>query len=377
MRGHVRKRGTTWSVVVDMGRDEHGRRRQKWHSGYRTKRDAERGLTEILGRIEGGTYVQPTKQDVASYLREWLPAIRATVRPGTWNSYRTNIERHVIPRVGNVTLQRLGAEHLNALYTELLESGRCDGRGGLSPRTVQYTHTILHRALRDAVRWGRLVRNVADLADAPRSRSPEMQTWSPEELRRFLDQVRGDRLFAAWLLIATTGLRRGELLGLRWQDVDLDAGRIAIRQTLMSVGGQLATSTPKTQKSRRGLSLDPATTAALRTHRSRQAEERLAWGAGYHDHGLVFAREDGTPVRPDSFSRSFQTIAGKLSLPVIRVHDLRHTYASIALGAGTHPQGRRRPARPLDDRDHTRHLQPRRAVARGAGRRTGGSGDPR
>lgn len=165
-----------------------------------------------------------------------------------------------------------------------------------------------------------------------------MQTWRPEELRRFLDHVRDDRLFAAWLLIATTGLRRGELLGLRWQDVDLDAGRIAVRQTLVSVGGKLKTSTPKTQKSRRGLSLDPATTAALRSHRSRQAEERLAWGGGYHDQDLVFAREDGTPVRPDSFSRSFQTVAGKLSLPVIRVHDLRHTYASIALGAGTHPK---------------------------------------
>lgn len=338
MRGHIRRRGKTWSVVVELGRDDRGQRKQKWHSGYRTKREAERALVEILGRLERGTYVEPTRQDLAAYLREWLPAVRSTVRPGTWNSYRTNMERHVIPRIGTVPLQRLGAEHLNGLYAELLESGRCDGRGGLSPRTVRYTHTILHRALRDAVRWGRLPRNVADLADAPRSKAPEMQTWHQEELKRFLDNVVTDRLYAAWLLLATTGLRRGELLGLRWQDVVLDTGRIVIRQSLMSVGGELNLSAPKTSKSRRGLSLDPTTTAVLRAHRGRQLQERLAWGPDYQDAGLVFCREDGAPVRPDSFSRRFQTLASAAGLPVIRVHDVRHTYASIALTAGTHPK---------------------------------------
>jgi integrase len=324
--------------VVDLGRDDRGQRKQKWHSGYRTKRDAERALVEILGRLEKGTYVEPTRQDLATYLREWLPAVRRTVRSGTWNSYRTNMELHVIPRIGTVPVQRLGAEHLNGLYAELLERGRCDGRGGLSPRTVRYTHTILHRALRDAVRWGRLPRNVADLADAPRSKAPEIQTWHQEELKRFLDHIVADRLYAAWLLLATTGLRRGELLGLSWQDVDLDAGRIVIRHALMSVGGKLSVSAPKTSKSRRGLSLDATTTAALRAHRGRQLQERLAWGPDYQDAGFVFCREDGTPVRPDSFSRRFQTLAGTAGLPVIRVHDVRHTYASIALTAGTHPK---------------------------------------
>lgn len=179
---------------------------------------------------------------------------------------------------------------------------------------------------------------MADLADAPRSKAPEIQTWHQEELKRFLDHVVADRLYAAWLLLATTGLRRGELLGLKWQDVDLDAGRIVIRHALMSVGGKLSVSAPKTSKSRRGLSLDATTTAALRAHRGRQLQERLAWGPDYQDAGFVFCREDGTPVRPDSFSRRFQTLAGTAGLPVIRVHDVRHTYASIALTAGTHPK---------------------------------------
>ncbi len=129
MRGHVRKRGNTWSVVIDLGTDENGRRRQKWHSGFRTKRDATRGLTEILARLQSGTYVEPRRQTVAEYLREWLPAIKSTIRPGTWSSYRVNMERHVIPRIGHVPLRQLGALHLNSLYADLLSTGRCRGDG--------------------------------------------------------------------------------------------------------------------------------------------------------------------------------------------------------------------------------------------------------
>lgn len=338
MRGHIRKRGNSWAVVVDLGLDESGRRRQKWHSGYKTKKDASDGLTEILGKLQGGTYVEPTKQTVATYLRDWLPAIQATVRPGTWTSYRTNMERHVIPRIGHVQLRQVGALHLNALYAELLQSGRCSGDGGLSARTVKYTHTILHRAFRDAVRWGLVGRNPADLADPPKQRSPEMQVWATEELRTFLGAVRDDRLYALWLLLATTGLRRGEALGLRWIDLDPDGGRASIRQTLSSVGGKLAFSTPKTAKSRRSIVLDPSTLSALRTHRKLQVEEQLAWGSAYQESGLIFAREDGSPIRPDTITRRFQELAKAAGLQPLRLHDLRHTYATIALGAGTHPK---------------------------------------
>lgn len=196
MRGHVRKRGNTWSVVVDLGTDENGRRRQKWHSGFRTKRDATRGLTEILARLQSGTYVEPRRQTVAEYLRGWLPAIKSTVRPGTWSSYRVNMERHVIPRIGHVPLRQLGALRLNSLYADLLSTGRCRGDGGLSPRTVRYTHTILHRALRDAVRWGLLTQTPAVLADPPKHRAPEMQVWGVDELGAFLHHARPERLYA-------------------------------------------------------------------------------------------------------------------------------------------------------------------------------------
>lgn len=338
MRGHIRKRGNTWAVVVDHGQDEDGKRRQKWHSGYRTKRDAERALTEILSRISAGTYMDPGRQTTADYLREWLTAIKGTIRPGTWTSYRTNVERHVIPRVGARELRLLGASQLNALYAELLESGRCDNEGGLSTRTVRYTHTILHRALRDAVRWGKLARNPADLADPPKSRTPELKVWERDELRRFLTTVKEDRLYAAWLLVATTGLRRGELFGLRWSDLDLDAGRASIRQTLSSVGGKLTFSTPKTAKSRRSIALDPATVIALRRHRDNQDKERATWAEVYADLDLVFCRQDGSPLRPDTITRRFHQLSREAGVPPVRLHDVRHTYASIGLAAGMHPK---------------------------------------
>jgi len=339
MRGHVRKRGNKWAFVVDVSNDEvDGARRQKWYSGYATKKEAEDALTDVLGKMQAGSYVEPARQTVAEYLHEWLDAIGGTVRPGTLRSYRTNVEIHVITRMGGMPLAKVTPVRLNALYSELLASGRHDGNGGLSTRTVRYTHTILHRAFRDAVRWGLLNRNPSDFADPPRHIKPEMRVWSTDELRQFLAFVSDDELHALWVLLATSGMRRGEALGLRWQDLDLRKGRLSIRQSLSSGGGKLSFSPPKTAKSRRALSLDPATVAVLRSHRAQQGEEQLAAGVLGGATGLVFARADGSPTRPDSVSRRFTQLSRNAGLPVIRVHDLRHTYATIALSAGAHPK---------------------------------------
>jgi integrase len=338
MRGHVRKRGTKWCFVVTVGSGDEGTRRQKWYSGYPTKKAAESSLAEVLGQMRAGTYVEPARQSVTEYLRDWLEVISGSVRPGTWRSYQTNVNWHVVARIGDVPLAKLTPVRLNALYAELLSSGRHDGKGGLSTRTVRYTHTILHRAFRDAVRWGLLHRNPADFADPPRHIKPEMRIWTMDELRKFLAFVAEDELYALWLLLATTGMRRGEALGLRWQDVDFDAKRASIRQSLSSAGGKLVFSPPKTAKSRRRLSLDPATITALRAHRRNQAEDQLAAGVRTTTSGLIFVRPDWSPLRPDSVSRRFSQLAGAAGVPAIRVHDLRHTYATIALSAGTHPK---------------------------------------
>jgi integrase len=330
MRGHIRKRGTKWAVVVDIGRDENGKRVQKWHSGFARRKDAERALTEILGRVETGTYVEPAKLTVIGYLEdEWLPAIRATVRPLTYKTYQLNVRR-VMSYIGSIRLQQLTPAMLNRMYGELGER--------LAPRTVRLCHAVLRRALADAVKWNRLARNPADAASPPRTESSLMRIWTAEQLRVFLDHVREDRLYAAWHVLAMTGMRRGELLGLTWKAIDLDAGRLAITQALVPGKGAPQLSEPKTARGRRNVALDPTSVFVLREHRKRHLEERFAWGPAYRGGDFVFCREDGSPFWPEEFSAAFKRLTKATDLPVIRLHDLRHTHATLALQAGVHPK---------------------------------------
>jgi integrase len=289
-------------------------------------------LNAAIAAVQGGTFVEPSRRTVRSFLlEELLPAVQvANLRPATWENYRIHVQAHIVPALGTVELQRLSPAQLNAFYRHLLTKGGKEGRG-LASKTV---HNVLHRALKDAVRWGLLVRNVADAADPPKGKSAEMRVWSPDQLRVFLEWVREDDLYAAWLLVTTTGMRRGELAGLRWADVDLDAGRLSVRQPRVVVANVPQPSEPKTARGRRSLALDPVTVAALRKHRARQHENRLLVGARYQDSGLVFTWPDGSPIHPLRFSRWFEQHARRAGLPKIRLHDLRHSYASAALAAG-------------------------------------------
>ena len=234
----------------------------------------------------------PSKRTTGAFLREdWLPGLRAQVRPGTWAEHKSKVEVHLVPAIGGVRLQQLTPGHLNALYADLLEQG-------LSARTVLHVHATIRRALADATRWGLVPGNVALLASPPRPGRPELQVSTAAELRTFLAAVEDDRLYALWLLAASTGMRRGELLGLRWPDVDLGRARVAVRRSLVTVGHKVMVSEPKTAKGRRSVALDPATVAGLKAWHKHQAAD----------------------------------------LPVIRLHDLRHTNATLALAAGIHPK---------------------------------------
>lgn len=340
MRGHIRKRGNNWAVVVDVGRDENGQRRQRWHSGFSTRRDAQEALTVILGQIQQGAYVEPSKETLGHFMRQWLASIRASVCPSTWAGYRMLVEAHIIPTLGTIPVQQLTASRLNSFYADLLENGRRDGKGALSPRTVQYAHATVRKALGDGVRMGLLIRNVAQQATSPASRPHrELSTWSAEELRHFLESVQGDRLYAAYVLASTTGLRRGELLGLPWRNVDLNAGRVAVTQALIPVDHAVTYSTPKTARGRRSVAIDPFTVNALVAHRVRQIEERRILGLGKPaEEALVFTALDGSPLHPGQFSTSFDRLVKAAGLPRIRLHDLRHTHATLALQAGIHPK---------------------------------------
>jgi hypothetical protein len=203
MRGSIRRRGGTYTWYISVPDPVTGERRQRSKGGFRTKRDCQEALNEALARLREGTFVRSSPRGLGAFLvDEWLPAVRPPrVRPSTWDSYRMAVERHIVPALGGVLLQGLTPAHLTAFYRALLNDGRLDGRGGLAPKTVRNVHGVLHAALRDAVRWGHLPRNVAAVADLPGGMTPEMRVWSPEQLRAFLQLVRGDPLYAAWLLL--------------------------------------------------------------------------------------------------------------------------------------------------------------------------------
>jgi integrase len=336
VRGSVRRRGSTYTWYLDVPDSVTGKRRQRSKGGYRTKKACQAALNDALAALRAGAFVETSKRTLASYLvDEWLPAMQPPrVRPSTWLSYQRSLERHVIPALGETKLQRLTPAVLTALYRSLLTTGRLNGHGGLSAKSVKNIHGALHVALGDAVRWGYVARNAADATDPPKVATPEMQVWSPAQLRTFLAHARDDRLYAAWMLFATTGMRRGEVAGLRWVDVDLAAGRVSPRKPRVQVNYQVHISEPKTAKGKRSLALDPATVAALKEHRVRQASERLAVGPGWQDSGLVFTWGDGRPLHPERFSRWFDRLARDAGLPKIRLHDVRHSYATAALAAG-------------------------------------------
>jgi len=343
LRGHVHKRGTSWCWVLDVGHGPvSGERRLRTKSGFATKKEAESAVCEMIGTVEAGTYVSTTGVSVGEYLAEWIETTsfhgRTQVRASTRHGYNNGVKR-LTKQIGGVKLQALTPLQVESCYGRIMKAGGKTG-GPLAPKTVKGCHIVLHRALSDAERLGLVPRNVAHVARSPAVDRKEAATWSAEELSAFLQSVEDDRLYAAYVVLATTGMRRGELFGLRWSDLDLDRGRLSIAQSLLNIDSTLVIEPTKTNRSRRSVALDPGTVDVLRAHRRRQAEERLAFGAQWNgSYNLVFCKPDGTPEHPDMFSRRFKQNVKAAGLPALRgPHNLRHTWATLALKAGVHPK---------------------------------------
>ena len=263
------------------------------------------------------------------------------MRPTTYRSYEQHVSFHVVPHIGSLKLEKLNGATLNALYAKLACQGKRDGKRGLSPRTVHHVHVCLHRAFRDAVRWGRLLRNPVDAADPPRVAGPgsrEMKTWSAEQVRAFLEATQDDRLHPLWRLFCLTGMRRGEVLETKWEDIDFEAGRLSVRRSLIPLGGEVIVSEPKTARGRRSIALDSETIEVLKAQAARQLAEQQQFGEGWCDSGSLCTKEDGQPYHPEVVSRAFRQAVKRAMLPMIRPHDLRHTHATLALQAGIHPK---------------------------------------
>ena len=248
---------------------------------------------------------------------------------------------HIIPRLGGLQLQKLNAAAINALYAHLGEHGRVHGGGPLSASSVRRVHAVLHRACHDAVRWGRLTVNPVAAADPPKAsaeHSDRLPVWTAEQLSAFLAHVADDRLFALWRLLAMTGMRRGEALGLAWEDLDMEGGRLTIRRAWVPVNGVAQMSEPKTKRGRRTIALDPVTQEALKAHAARQADEQQHWDETHGDAGFVFTHTDGSPLHPWAVSKAFRDLSKAAMLPPIPLHGLRHSYATLALASGVNPR---------------------------------------
>ncbi len=342
MRGHITKRGKdSYTIVLNLGRDPStGKRKQQWVSVKGTKKDAEKRLSELLSHIDNGSYIKPYKTTLAEFLERWLKDYAyANLAPRTAEGYETIIRQHLIPKLGSIPLIRIKPEHIQKYYAETLANGRCDGKGALNPLTVRHHHMTLHSALKCAVKWGLLVRNPVDAIDAPRATHTEMKVMSEEDLNRFLEVVRPTPYYALFYLALFTGMRRSELLGLRWSDVDLLLCQISVNRAMHRLkNGDIVFRPPKTAKGRRIVSLSPSTALVLREHWETQEAIRLMQGLRLEDTDLVFSKEDGSPLIPNVVTSAWIRLAKRTGLNGIRLHDARHTHASLMLKQGIHPK---------------------------------------
>ena len=271
------------------------------------------------------------REMTGAYLVRWLEAAKPTMRPRTWQGYSLIVRVHLAPAIGAIPLVRLGPADVQRMVNDAVTGGR-------KPQTVRNVHAVLRRALNQAVRWGVLPRNVATMVDLPRSRRYEAPVLTSEGARAVLAAVEGDRIGPVVVVTLATGMRQGEALGLRWSDVDLEAGQLTIRQTLQRAGTRPLYSEPKTSRSRRTIVLPAAAVAALRAQRSRQLQERLMAGSRWQDSGLVFTSGIGTPMMPGDLTKRLQRLLADAGLPRLRYHDLRHGTASLLTAQGIHPR---------------------------------------
>jgi integrase len=305
-----------------------GKRKTKYGKTQREVRD---WLITARKAMQDGIFVENDTITVSQFLNRYLDDYAVhSLRPSTIASYRHNIKNHIIPVIGHIKLSQLRADHLHALYNQKLEEG-------LSPKTVQNLHSIVHRTLNKAVKWGLVNYNISDKAEAPKYQKKEMKTWTGEQVKRFLSYMENDRWWTLYVLACGTGMREGEILALRWQNVNLDEGHLKVVQALQAVKGYgLIFVEPKSKKSRRMVVLPEFVVEALSIHKERQAGLRKS--PKWTEHGLVFTTNVGTPINPRNLIRHFKKKIGEADLPEIRFHDLRHTTATLLLESNTHPK---------------------------------------
>ena len=314
-----------WAASISLGRTK------RKHFLGKTRGEVAAKLTEALADQQKGTPIVTSNQNLEQYLESWLKSVKSSVRLRTYESYDLNARR-LKPLIGKRRLNQLTPAAVERAYADLAEAG-------LSSRSIVQAHTVLHNALKKAVQWGLVGRNPTEAVDVPRPQRSEMQTLSEVEVQALFAATRDHDLHALWVLLASTGLRLGEALGLKWEDVDFENCRLIVRRALQRQKERgLVLVEPKTSRSRRTVYFPAGTGAALKEHKRKQAETKLQLGSAWENNGVVFCRQDGRLHDTGTISHRLHRALKDAGLPQIRVHDLRHTAATLLLSKGENPK---------------------------------------
>ncbi|MDR4998974.1 site-specific integrase [Brevibacillus parabrevis] len=330
----IKKDGKTWYFVLTYGKKADGKQKQYKRRGFKTKQEAQKAYNELIHSLENGTYIEPSKMLYKDYMLDhWLKDKQTRVKKQTLRTYRWLVEMHILNDLGNIELTKLSPMIIQGLYNRLTEEKI------LSDENIQKVHTIINDSLRKAERWDLIPKNPAARVDRPKAVKKEITVWTVEEVKRFLKHADGySRYSIAFLLALSTGARQGEVLGLRFKDVDFDNGCIRITQTLSNDGKEILPYT-KTKSGARTIDLPEETIIHLRKHKELITKEKQAVGANaYCDLDLVVCTEIGTPTNKSNLRRIFNSIIKKANVPKIRFHDLRHTHATLLLLQGVNPK---------------------------------------
>jgi integrase len=336
--GNITRRGErSWRIKFDIGRDPiTDKRRTQFATVRGTKKDAQAELTRRLNEVEEGQFVTRSAGTVADYAQHWIDTI-APARTGakTRERYREIIEKHIIPQIGGAQLQKLDGAHIDEFYNHLRVAGRRDGKGGLAAQTVQHIHRLLSQILASAVKAKKLRASpMAGVQTTPKVRREEVQVLDDAELTKLFRQLKGRPLYMPVMVAASTGMRRGEVLALRWRDLDLDAASLQVAQVVELTKQGIALKEPKTDRSRRTIALPARLVQELRSHRREQSETRLRFGLGKDERDLVFPSWDWKVRNPSHFTKEFSREVAAAKLPRVTFHGLRHTHITHLLRSG-------------------------------------------
>ncbi|MFC1866440.1 tyrosine-type recombinase/integrase, partial [Chloroflexota bacterium] len=335
MRGHITKRGkNSYSIAVSLGKDATtGKYKYQWVTVKGTKKDAEKRLSELLHQLDNGSFMKPSKTTLGEYLEKWLKDyVWPNLAPRTAEGYESIVHCHIKPALGSILLSQLKPEHLQSYYSD-------KNTQGLSNQTVRHHHTALHRALQMALEWDLLSRNPADAARPPRVHIAEIQTWDEDDMTKFFEVAKNSPYYAVFYTALFTGMRRSELLALQWSDIILLLCQVHVSRSLHVLkGGNIVFGSPKTAKGRRMIALTPSNTSVLREHQERQISERIFLGIPVKHDDFVFSHIDGSPLLPGTVSHAWIKLVHTPGVKPIRLHDARHTHASIMLKQGIHPK---------------------------------------